>query len=127
MAALATGRVLRPEVKAPTYDTARYGEVLLIDTAATFDDEQGELSVFVVNRHPSEEVGFSVDLRAFPGARLDLATVLSDDDWRAANTLEEPNRVTPRPHPHASVEDGALRVVLPAVSWNVFRLATNRS
>jgi alpha-L-arabinofuranosidase len=127
MAALAKGTVLRPEIKAPTYETALYGDVPVIDTTATYDEERGELAIFVVNRHPSEEVGFSVDLRAFPGARLDLATVLSDDDWRVANTLEDPSRVTPRPHPNASVDDGTLRARMPAVSWNVFHLSADRS
>jgi alpha-N-arabinofuranosidase len=127
MAALAKGTVLRVELKAPTYDTSRYGEVPVLDTAATFDDERNELVVFVVNRHPSEPVSFAVDLRAFPGARHGAATVLADDDWRAANTQEQPDRVVPRPHPDATVADGGLRAVLPPVSWNVFRLPVDRS
>jgi alpha-N-arabinofuranosidase len=127
MAALAKGTVLHPEIKAPTYDTPRYGEALVIDAAATYDDERGELAIFVVNRHPSEQVSLSVDLRAFPGARLDTATVLADDDWRAANTQEEPDRVAPRPHPAAEVTEARLRVVMPPVSWNVLRLQAERS
>ena len=122
MAALAKGTVLRVELEAPTYDTARYGEVPVLDTAATFDEERKELVVFVVNRHPSEPVTFTTDLRAFPGVRLEAATVLADGDWRAANTMDQPDRVVPRPHPDATVADGALRAVLPPVSWNVFRL-----
>jgi alpha-N-arabinofuranosidase len=126
-AALARGTVLRPEIKAPTYDTARYGAVPVIDTVATYDDRQAQLAVFTVNRHPSEPVTFDVDLRAFPGARLEGATVLADDDWRAANTMDDPDRVTPRRHPDAQVADGRLRAVLPPVSWNVFRLVLDRA
>ncbi len=126
-AALARGTVLRPEIKAPTYDTARYGAVPVIDTVATYDDRQAQLAVFTVNRHPSEPVTFDVDLRAFPGARLDHATVLADDDWRAANTMDDPDRVTPRRHPDVQVADGRLRAVLPPVSWNVFRLVLDRA
>ena len=44
----------------------------------------------------------TASLRAFPGARLDAATVLADDDWRAANTQEQPDRVVPRAHPDAT-------------------------
>jgi len=126
MAALAKGSVLQTEITAPTYDTARYGEVPVLDAAATYDDERDELVIFAVNRHPSEQVSLGVDVRAFPEPRLESATVLADDDWRAANTLEQPDRVTPRPHPEASVEDAGLRAVLPPVSWNVFRLGTER-
>jgi alpha-N-arabinofuranosidase len=127
MAALAKGTVLRTEIKAPTYDTPRYGEAPVVDVAATHDEERNELVLFVVSRHPSEPVTFTVNLRAFPGARLGTATVLADDDWQAANTLDQPDRVVPRPHPEATVADGALRAVLPPVSWNVFRLPCDAS
>jgi alpha-N-arabinofuranosidase len=127
MAALAKGTVLQNEITAPTYDTDRYGDVPVIDAVATHDDDSNELVVFAVNRHPSQAVAFGVDLPALPGARLDQATVLSDDDWRAANTLEDPDRVRPRPNPDAAVAEGTLRATLPPVSWNVFRLSTNRS
>jgi alpha-L-arabinofuranosidase len=126
MAALAKGTVLRSEIAAPTHPTAQYGEAPVVDAVATHDEERGELVVFVVNRHPVDDVRLSVDLHAFPGARLEAATMLADDDWRAANTQEQPDRVRPRQHPDASVEDGALRAVLPAISWNVLRLATDR-
>jgi alpha-N-arabinofuranosidase len=127
MAALAKGTVLRTEIKAPTYDTPRYGEAPVIDVAATHDEERNQLVFFVVNRHPSEPVSFTANLRAFPGARLETATVLADDDWRAANTLEQPDRVAPRPHADATVDEDTLRTVLPPVSWNVFRLSADRS
>jgi alpha-N-arabinofuranosidase len=127
MAALAKGTVLRTEIKAPTYDTRRYGEAPVVDVAATHDEERNELVLFVVNRHPSEPVTFMANLRAFPGARLETATVLADDDWRAANTQEQPDRVTPRPHPDAAVADDTLRTVLPPVSWNVFVLPPDAS
>ena len=126
MAGLAKGTVLRSEVAAPTHPTARYGDAPAVDAVATYDEERSELVVFAVNRHPWDDVRFDVDLRAFPGGRLESATVLADDDWRAANTQEQPDRVRPRQHPDAAVEDAALRAVLPAISWNVFRLATGR-
>jgi alpha-N-arabinofuranosidase len=127
MAALAKGTVLRTEIKAPTYNTSRYGEAPVVDVAATYDEERNELVLFVVNRHPGQPVTFTANLRAFPGARLEAATVLADDDWRAANTQEQPDRVVPRPHPDATVDEGTLRAVLPPVSWNVFRLPSGAS
>ena len=65
----------------------------------------GNVVVFVVNRHPGESVDLAVDLRAFPGARLGDGSVLADDDWRAANTADQPYRVVPRPHPKAEVAE----------------------
>src|SRR4051794_2647880 len=125
-AALAKGVVLRPELRSDSCSTATHGDVPVVETVATYDEDLGALTVFTVNRHPSEPVDFEIDLRAFPGARLEGATVLADDNWRAANTQDEPDRVAPRPHPAAQVTDDALRTVLPAVSWNVFRLQVDR-
>lgn len=123
---LAKGIVLRSETKAPTYDTERYGAVPVVDTVATYDDSEGRLAIFAVNRHPSEPVTFDVGLQAFPGARIAAATVLADDDWRLTNTEADPERVAPRDHPSAEVSGGRLRAVLPPVSWNVVQLDLDR-
>jgi alpha-L-arabinofuranosidase len=120
MAAHARGEVLRTEIGAPTYETAQYGEVPVVAAVATHQED--ELVVFAVNRHPSEQVRLDVDLRGFTGARIDAATVLAERDWRAANSLGHPDRVVPRPRPEVTVTDGSLRAVLPAISWNVFRI-----
>jgi alpha-L-arabinofuranosidase len=127
MAALAKGTVLRTEIKTPTYETAVHGDAPVVDAVATYDEDHRELVVFAVNRHPSEQVALTLDTHAFPGLGLDAATVLADDDWRAANTAEEPERVAPHRHPDATADDGRLRAVMPPVSWNVFRLAAERS
>ncbi len=126
-ARLAQGAVLRSVIRTPNYQTARYGEVPVIDAVGTYDEETGELAVFVVNRHPSDEMTLDVELRAFPGSRLEAATVLADSDWRATNTQHDPERVAPRSHPDAEVSGTRLRAVLPPVSWNVFRVVVDRT
>ena len=42
----------------------------VLDSVATYDAEEGRVAVFVVNRHPSEPVSFSTDLRAFGSVEL---------------------------------------------------------
>ncbi|WP_298461138.1 alpha-N-arabinofuranosidase [uncultured Cellulomonas sp.] len=122
----AKGVVLSPQVDAPTVETARYGPVLAIDTVATFDEATGDLTVFAVNRDPSQAVDLDVSLAAFDGATLERAVLLADDDWRAANTRQDPERVVPVAHPGAQVVDGELRASLPPASWNVFSLRAGR-
>jgi alpha-N-arabinofuranosidase len=48
--------------------------------------------------------------------------VLADDDPRAANTAEQPDRVVPRTVSGARIEAGTLHADLPPRSWNVLRL-----
>lgn len=95
----ARGEVLRVVLQAPVYETARYGEVPLLDAVATHDPD-GELVLFAINRAQHEPLELSVDLRAFPGYRLIEHSVLADPDIRAVNTEQQPDRVHPaRPPP----------------------------
>ena len=105
----AQGQVLQPQVVAPTLATTKYGEVPVLDSVATYDAEEGRVAVFVVNRHPSEPVSFSTDLRAFGSVELAEATMMCDEDLFAVNTMEDPDRVAPQPHSSAQVVGTALR------------------
>jgi len=121
-ARLARGRVLQAVVRAPTYETDAYGEVPVVDAVATHDEETGGLAVFAVNRSQTDPVELTLGLRAFPGLRVGEAGVLADSDRLAANTADRPDRVRPREHPAAVIEEERLRVLLPPVSWNAVRL-----
>ncbi|BCB90144.1 arabinosylfuranosidase ArfA [Phytohabitans suffuscus] len=126
-AALARGSVLHTRLDAPTYTTARHGEVSVVDAVATHDADSGDVVVFAVNRDQGDPVELTVDLRLFDGdLGLAEAWTLADDDIRATNTLADPDRVVPRPTPLVSLDSGTLRVVLPPVSWSAVRLGTAR-
>jgi alpha-L-arabinofuranosidase len=117
----ARGEVLQVKVQSPTYKTAAYGEVPLLDATATRDPDTGETSVFAVNRHQSEPLTLQVKTGSLGGLQVQEAWVLSDADPMAANTEQEPDRVTPQPL-DASVIDGVLVVELPPISWACVRL-----
>ena len=123
-ARLARGEVLRVEPIAPTYETARHGEVPLVDAVATRDPDSGRTVVFAVNRDQSEDVTLTADLRALPDLRRATGTVLSDADITAVNSAERPDRVVPRDNGTITLHDATLRVTLPPVSWNVVELGT---
>ncbi|MFC3688798.1 alpha-N-arabinofuranosidase [Aquipuribacter hungaricus] len=118
----ARGTVLDLRVDAPTLSTPVYGDVPLLDAVATHDAETGRVAVFVVNRHPSEPLSFSTALRGFGGGTLVEALVIADEDYAAANTQDDPDRVVPHEHPGARVDDGTLLAELPAASWSMFVL-----
>ncbi len=119
---LAKGSVLRVEVTAPQYETAKYGPAPVVDAVATHDPESGEVTVFAVNRAIEDETVLTIDLRAFNGLVPGDSTCLWDTDVYARNNAEQPDRVQPRPHPSVTVADGTATVVMPPVSWNVIRL-----
>ena len=120
-AAHARGQVLQLPVTAPQMETSRYGSVPVIDVAATLDDD-GSVSLFVVNRHPSESV--TLDVGAGDGARWHVGTavVMNDVDVHAVNTPDDPLRVRPRDLGAITVEGPDVQAVLPPVSWSFIRL-----
>ncbi len=118
----ARGDVLRVEARSPAYPTALYGDVPLVETAATYDEESGDLAVFAVNRSRTEPLEIELDVRGFPGERTLEATTLHHEEPTTRNVASDPDRVVPRMLSKARLSEGHLTAVLPALSWNVIRL-----
>jgi len=121
----ARGQVLRTEVTSPRYDTARYGDVPLLQATATRDPETGEVCVLAVNRSQEEELVLDVDLLPLGAVRLLEHVVLAEspEDPHALNTAQDRDRVVPRAGAGAHTGDSSVTVPLPPVSWSLLRLA----
>jgi alpha-L-arabinofuranosidase len=120
----AKGEVLRVELRSPTYETAAYGDVPLVDGTVTRDADTGDTAVFVVNRHQQEPVTLEIKVRSLPEVQVHDAVTLTSSDPHAANTEADPTRVTPQPI-DVSLADGVVRVQLPPVSWTCLRLGSS--
>jgi alpha-N-arabinofuranosidase len=120
---LARGETLELKLDCPTYDTAGYGAVPIVDAVATCDAESGETSVFLVNRSLDEEVTIDIDVRLLGSVQLGRVESLHDDDIHAANTLQDQDRVQMRPNESARLHEGTVTITLPAVSWTALTLA----
>jgi alpha-N-arabinofuranosidase len=121
VAALARGVVLRLEPTSPSYESARYGEVPLLDATCVWDEGRDELTIFAVNRDVEQPLGLHADLRGLPGRRLVDATTLTGEPT-AMNTAAAPDRVRPQRLTAKAIDDGRLLTELPPLSWNVIRL-----
>jgi alpha-N-arabinofuranosidase len=119
---LARGESLELKLDCPTYSTAAYGDLPIVDAVATCDRESGAAAVFLVNRSQTEEVTVQVDLRALGEIEIVSAQTLSDEDIHAANTLADQNRVGLRDTESVDLKERILTVTLPAVSWTAIAL-----
>jgi alpha-N-arabinofuranosidase len=113
------GTVLRVEGDVPTYACEGEESVPVLETTAVHDGET--LTLFAVNRG-SEPLPLEATLHGLGAPAVAEHLVLADDDPRAVNTAEEPDRVVPRSVAGARVEAGVLHAALPPRSWNVLRL-----
>ncbi|GAA0817138.1 arabinosylfuranosidase ArfA [Spirilliplanes yamanashiensis] len=115
----ARGTALRPVLTAPTMPTGRFGDVPVLDAAATVDGDR--LTVFAVNRGEAP-VPLHLDLRAFGAVTAVEHLALAEADPTLANTAAAPGRVAPRPLDPPVFDGGRAVVELPPVSWHVLRL-----
>jgi alpha-N-arabinofuranosidase len=118
----AAGEVLRLAVDAPVQETAKFGDVPVLDAVATHDPETGGLVLFAVNRSLTETLSLDVDLRGFAGLRVVEALTLANPDVTWSATADDDSSVLPRTNPSAAVVDGRATAQLPPVSWSVIRL-----
>jgi len=119
----ARGEVLDVRLAAPTFENARFGTSAAADAVATWDEESGDLAVFVVNRGADEELALEADLAAFGDLELVEAVTLHHEDPYAANTKDAPETVVPASNDTIVLKDGRLIGALPAISWTLVRLA----
>ena len=114
------GTALKALVDTPVYDCEDYEKVPLIDAAATQDDD-GNVTVFCVNRDLKEDFCLELDLRSFGKLRIAEHIMLHHDDVKAVNTEDNPAEVAPVYGPGGSIDAGKATVKIPPLSWNVLR------
>ena len=100
-----------------TYATARFGDVDVVTSVATYDEASGAVAVYAVNRGVDEPATFEMDVSALPPGVSAVAVSLHDDDLAAANTAADPARVALTPNTTVVRDGDVLRVELPPVSW----------
>ncbi|WP_347549137.1 alpha-N-arabinofuranosidase [Pseudalkalibacillus hwajinpoensis] len=115
------GISLKPILSSPKYDSKDFTDVPYIDSAAVYNEEKDEVTVFMVNKHLEEAITVSSDVRSFEGYRLVEHIVLENDDLKAINTASE-QAVAPHRNGESALENGILEARLSKTSWNVLRL-----
>ncbi len=80
------GCTLELKLDCPTYSTARYGDVPVVDAVATHDADTGSTAVFLVNRSQTDEVSVDIDASHLGEVAIESAQMIHDDDIHAANT-----------------------------------------
>ncbi len=119
------GTVLHPLITSPKYDSKSFTDVPYLEAVSVYNEELSEVTVFAVNRHLTEGLELSVDLRSFGATTVLQHTVLEHEDIYAANTRHNPGTVLPHDRGNASAEGGRVSALLPKASWNVIRLRVN--
>jgi alpha-N-arabinofuranosidase len=117
--------VLRTAVTGPEIETPAFGRIPALWTTATYDENTGEVAVFVVNRSETDKVDLEIPLGR--GLQVLQHLAIYDEDRGAVNTADDPDRVVPRALDGTEVVDGSCLATLPPASWHLIRLSTGGS
>ncbi|WP_416151883.1 alpha-N-arabinofuranosidase [Salipaludibacillus sp. HK11] len=115
------GVSLHPVISSPKYDSKEFTDIPYIDSAVVHNEENEELNVFLVNRHLTEGIDLSIDVRSFEDYQIVEHIVLEHDDMKATNTVIK-EEVAPHTNGNSKLQDGLLESRLNKGSWNVIRL-----
>jgi alpha-N-arabinofuranosidase len=96
----------------------------MIESAAVFNEEKQEVTIFAVNRNISENLTLECNIQSFEGYHPLEHIVLENENLKAVNTLQS-SPVVPHQGGASAVNGGILTSTLNKASWNVIRLGRN--
>lgn len=117
------GKVLQSIVSSPVYDSKDFTDVPYLESVVVYEEEQGVITIFAVNRHLSESMAVDVDLRSFGELSLLEHIVLEHDDLKAFNSTAAPQQVVPHTGGSTVVDQSRAQSMLSKASWNVIRFS----
>ncbi len=115
------GAALNPIVDCPKYDCKEFTDVPYIDSIATFDEENEEVTIFAVNKSQEESAELSINLMDFEGYKPFEFISMDGYDKNEENSFDA---CPVQPHKNALPEmDGNIMTAnVKPFSWNVVRL-----
>jgi alpha-L-arabinofuranosidase len=114
---LAAGTALDVAVKAPLYQTAKFGDMPLLDVSASYDEASNASAIFIVNRSQTESLPVDLHWQDRGPQSINAVYQLAGTDPKAANSFESPNLITSVAVAAPSVSDKTATLTLPPLSF----------
>ena len=121
MAQYAKGMSLRPAAIYPQVETDHHGKQDSGVLSCTFDEDNGEVAVFITNLDMEEGVSVELELNSFGELKAIEMNELYHDDPYAINSFDNEFNVVPANIPLSDPEGGKVTVDVKAHSWNFLR------
>jgi alpha-N-arabinofuranosidase len=122
---MARGDVLSLLTESPSYEVSGIGTVPYLDVTGTFSKENGNVSLFILNRDLSNAHQVDVVWEGAPPTRVLTSTVLTGSDLKASNGFDSPKRVVPQDLAKPVTSGGHTKFEVPARSYTVIQWALN--
>ena len=119
----ASGVSLQLQVNAPKYQTTRFGEMPLLDASSSFDQNLATGAIFLVNRSLEESLETETVFQDQIPREVTAVWQMSGNDPKTCNSFENPDAIVPLAVTGISLNGGAIRVNLPALSFTTIVLS----
>jgi len=118
------GTALNVSLNSPVYENKTYGTVPYIDITAVHNEQSDELVLFIVSRHPDEDLEIETLLGGFENYKVAEHIRMIHSDIKAVNSKANPLEVVPSQGSGLNLEKGTLSGKVSKLSWNCIRLVT---
>ncbi len=116
---LARGASLDLLVHAPAYSTIRFGDMPVLDVAASYDEAGGQCAVFVVNRSQTDAITVDIEWQHGAPKQFTECVQMTGSDPKAANSFEQPNRIVPQLIAPPPADGRVTTLAVPPLSFTV--------
>lgn len=116
----ARGSAIKPIVDCPKYDCKEFTDVPYLETVASYDEENGEVALFCVNRSMDEDVELDISLLGFDGYKCVAFDSMDGYDVYLENTFGA-ERVKMHSNAVPTEDEGKTKASLKPLSFNVLR------
>ena len=116
------GTALQLGVTCPGYDADVADNVPYLDISAVHDKTTNTIAFFAVNRHATDALELSIDLKGFGKARVIDHQVIAHSNLKVVNSLSQQNAVVPKAGSGVTVDGDTLTGKLPAYSYQMIRV-----
>ncbi len=121
----AKGIVLNVSSTGPVYDCKEFNNVPYVDSIVVWNDEDGELVFFAVNRDEDNKQKVSLQLSDFKVDSVIESIGMTAADKKMTNQFQH-DAVKPETVDNVKLGNGEAKVVLKPLSFNVVRLRINQ-
>lgn len=119
----ARGIVLQSMIWADSYECAGFSEVPYLDALTVWNEDAGDIAVFMINKSEEEEMNVDINLQGFSLQTIKKSVVLTAKDKKMDN-LKNHEAVVPQEKEIGCIEDGNCRARLAPMSFNMILIGS---
>tara|TARA_X000000950_G_scaffold139074_1_gene172574 strand:+ start:1522 stop:3042 length:1521 start_codon:yes stop_codon:yes gene_type:complete len=116
------GESLQLKIDCPKYSTDIADDVKYIDASGVINNENNELSFFIINRSEKDNININFNLKDIHIDNIIDQQIINNEDMYAANTKDKPKTIQPKKSFIAQFTNNQLSANLPFLTYLFVRL-----